>query len=175
MVEKGIFKLVGFSNFVCQNPKSNCFHLKRFHHIEFWCTDAINRPNRFSWGLGMPIVAKSDLFIGNQVHASYLLHSGDFNLLFTVPYSPSIFTTYNFTHTAVIPTLSHSAVSSFDDTHGLAFRAIAIEVEDTITAFNASVTNGAKPLSPPVDLDGSTVVITKIQINSDVVFRYSCS
>ncbi|XP_043689158.1 4-hydroxyphenylpyruvate dioxygenase isoform X1 [Telopea speciosissima] len=171
MVEKS-FKLVGFSNFVRQNPKSDRFHVKRFHHIEFWCTDAINPANRFSWGLGMPIVAKSDLSTGNQVHASYLLCSGDFNLLFTAPYSPSISNTDNLAQTAAIPTLSHSAVASFAATHGLAVRAIAIEVEDAVAAFNASVANGAKPSSSPIDLDGGAAVIAEVHLYGDVVLRY---
>jgi 4-hydroxyphenylpyruvate dioxygenase len=67
------FKLVGFNNFVRTNPKSDRFNVKRFHHAEFWCTDATNTALRFSHGLGMPTVAKSDLSTGNQIHASYLL------------------------------------------------------------------------------------------------------
>lgn len=162
------FKLVGFANFVRANPKSDRFGVKRFHHIEFWCTDATNSARRFSWGLGMPIVAKSDLSTGNYTHASYLLRSGDLNFLFTAPYSPSVAAT---TPTAAIPTFDHSLCRSFSASHGLAVRSIAIEVEDAEFAFNQSVEHGAKPSSPPVVID-NYVTIAEISLYGDVVLRY---
>ncbi|GMH12510.1 hypothetical protein Nepgr_014351 [Nepenthes gracilis] len=146
------YNLVGFSNFVRHNPKSDRFNVKSFHHVEFWSPDATNCSRRFSWGLGMPIVAKSDLSTGNPVHASYLLRSGDLRFLFTAPYSPSILSPDEFSAiNAVIPTFSFSAFNSFVASHGLAVRAIAIEVEDAEKAFSTSVANGAKPSSscPP--------------------------
>ncbi|MBA0634233.1 hypothetical protein Godav_028808, partial [Gossypium davidsonii] len=134
------FKLVGFSNFVRSNPKSDRFTVKRFHHIEFWCTDATNVARRFSWGLGMQFVAKSDLSTGNLNHASYLLRSGDLNFLFTAPYSPSIAVAQNLSpqSTASIPSFDHSLCRSFAATHGLGVRAIAIEVDDAETAFTTN-------------------------------------
>ncbi|KAM1030216.1 hypothetical protein FF1_034096 [Malus domestica] len=36
------FNLVGFSNFVQTNPRSDRFKVYRFHHFEFWCTDTTN-------------------------------------------------------------------------------------------------------------------------------------
>jgi 4-hydroxyphenylpyruvate dioxygenase len=48
----GEFKLVGFSNFVKTNSRSDLFKVNRFHHVEFWCSDATNTARRFSWGLG---------------------------------------------------------------------------------------------------------------------------
>nr|BAF74636.1 hydroxyphenylpyruvate dioxygenase [Coptis japonica var. dissecta] len=163
-------KLVGHTNFVHNNPKSDKFHVKKFHHIEFWSTDATNTARRFSWGLGMPMVAKSDLSTGNMVHASYLLRSGELNFLFTAPYSPSI-AGNTLTHTASIPTYSHNLARLFASTHGLAVRAIAIEVQDAELAYNISVANGAKPSSSPIKLDEG-VVLSEIQLYGDVVLRY---
>ncbi|XP_052207496.1 4-hydroxyphenylpyruvate dioxygenase [Diospyros lotus] len=167
------FKLVGFANFARVNPKSDRFRVKRFHHVEFWCTDATNAARRFSWGLGMPIVAKSDLSTGNLSHASYLLRSGDLHFLFTAPYSPSIAAAHNFSHTATasVPTFDFSACRAFAATHGLAVRSIAVEVEDAGLAFSTSVAHGAKPSSPPIILDGRAV-IAEIQLYGDVVLRY---
>lgn len=165
------FKLVGFSNFVRQNPKSDRFRVKRFHHVEFWCTDATNTARRFSWGLGMPIVAKSDLSTGNMVHASYVLRSGDLNFVFTAPYSPSIAVDGGEKSTASIPTFDHAACRAFAASHGLAVRAIAVEVEDAEVAFNTSVAHGAKPFSPPVILD-NVAVIAEIHLYGDAVLRY---
>ena len=160
---------MGYDNFVRTNPKSDRFNVKRFHHIEFWCTDATNMSRRFSWGLGMPIVAKSDLSTGNMTHASYLLRSGNLNFLFSAPYSPSISATT--TPTASIPTFDYSACNAFSASHGLGVRAVAIEVEDAEIAFHTSVSHGAKPSSPPVILD-NRVVLSEVQLYGDVVLRY---
>ncbi|XVE72338.1 hypothetical protein DITRI_Ditri11bG0031700 [Diplodiscus trichospermus] len=87
------FRLVGFSNFVRTNPKSDRFNVKRFHHIEFWCTDATNTARRFSWGLGMQFLAKSDLSTGNLTHASYLLRSAVRAIAIEVEDAEAAFTT----------------------------------------------------------------------------------
>ncbi|XVF71219.1 hypothetical protein PTKIN_Ptkin12aG0018500 [Pterospermum kingtungense] len=167
------FKLVGFSDFVRSNPKSDRFTVKRFHHLEFWCTDATNAARRFSWGLGMRFVAKSDLSTGNLTHASYLLNSGDLNFLFTAPYSPSLALSQNLSpqSTASIPTFDHSACHSFCSSHGLAVRAIAIEVEDAEAAFSTSVSHGALPSSPPISL-GQNATLSEVKLYGDVVLRY---
>lgn len=164
------FKLVGFENFVRVNPRSDRFRVVRFHHVEFWCTDATNASCRFSWGLGMPLVAKSDLSTGNPVHASYLCRSGDLCFLFTAPYSPSISASEP-ASVASIPTFSHHACREFAFTHGLGVRAVAVEVEDAEVAFATSVAHGGKPVSRPVALDGRAV-LAEVHLYGDVVLRY---
>ena len=57
-------KLVGFDNFVRHNPLTDKFDIIRFHHVEFYTSDATNVSRRFTWGLGMHLVAKSDLSTG---------------------------------------------------------------------------------------------------------------
>ncbi|XP_059450009.1 4-hydroxyphenylpyruvate dioxygenase [Corylus avellana] len=167
------FKLVGFSNFVRTNPRSDKFGVKRFHHVEFWCTDATNTARRFSWGLGMPIVAKSDLSTGNLTHASYLIRSGNLCFLFTAPYSPSIAAMESVgpTATSSIPSFDHAASCAFASTHGLGVRAIAVEVDDAEAAFHTSISHGARPASPPVVLDGRTT-LAEVHLYGDVVLRY---
>ncbi|KAJ9540431.1 hypothetical protein OSB04_026937 [Centaurea solstitialis] len=161
------FKLVGFNNFTRVNPMSDKFSVKRFHHVEFWCSDATNTARRFSWGLGMPIVLKSDLSTGNATHASYLLRSGHLNFLFTAPYSPSISTAT----TAAVPTFSHTDCRAFTASHGLAVRSIAVEVEDAEVAFSVSVSHGAKPSASPITI-GNDVVLSEVKLYGDVVLRY---
>jgi 4-hydroxyphenylpyruvate dioxygenase len=39
-------KLVGYQNFVRNNPMSDKFEVHRFHHIEVWCGDATNAARR---------------------------------------------------------------------------------------------------------------------------------
>lgn len=82
-------KLVGYANFKRNNPKSDRFEMKKFHHIEFYCQDATNTAKRFSWGLGMKLVGKSDQSTGNHYYASYALRSGEVEFHFTAPYSKS--------------------------------------------------------------------------------------
>jgi 4-hydroxyphenylpyruvate dioxygenase len=167
------FKLVGFLKFVRSNPRSDRFGVKRFHHLEFWCTDATNTARRFSWGLGMPFAAKSDLSTGNLTHASYLLRSGQLCFLFTAPYSPSIAAMESVgpTATSSIPTFDHAAARAFAAKHGLGVRAIAVEVDDADTAFHVSVSHGARPVSPPIVLAGRAT-IAEVHLYGDVVLRY---
>ncbi|XP_054798014.1 4-hydroxyphenylpyruvate dioxygenase-like [Prosopis cineraria] len=167
------FKLVGFKNFVRSNPKSDRFKVKRFHHVEFWCSDATNTARRFSWGLGMPLVAKSDLSTGNFTHASYLIRSGDLSFVFSAPYSPSIAAAEHLepNSTASIPTFNRESCLAFMASHGLAVRAIAVEVENAEIAFNASVAHGAKPSASPVLLD-NRVIVSEVLLYGDVVLRY---
>ncbi|XP_077244473.1 4-hydroxyphenylpyruvate dioxygenase [Tasmannia lanceolata] len=167
------FKLVGYSRFVRTNPKSDRFPVHRFHHIEFWCTDAINAASRFSWALGMPLSARSDLSTGNQTHASYLIQSSNLRFLFTAPYSPSICTLQSPPNydTATLPSFSATTAHRFSASHGLAVRAIAIQVHDATSAFHVSVAHGAKPSTPPVDLSGEAT-LAEVHLYGDVVLRY---
>ncbi|KAL2493705.1 phytoene desaturation 1 [Forsythia ovata] len=161
------FKLVGYNNFVRANPRSDLFSVKRFHHVEFWCGDATNTAKRFSWGLGMPLVAKSDLSTGNSVHASYLLRSGHLQFLFTAPYLSSI----SAPSSASIPSFSASDHRSFTSSHGLAVRAIGIEVQDAFSAFSTAVSCGAKPISPPFVLGNNEAALAEVHLYGDVVLR----
>jgi len=63
-VNSTIRHLVGFDNFIRTNPMSDKFYVNKFHHIEFYCSDATNTSKRFTWGLGMHEVAKSNLSTG---------------------------------------------------------------------------------------------------------------
>ncbi|KAI3850724.1 hypothetical protein MKW98_030784 [Papaver atlanticum] len=166
-------KLVGHENFTRTNPRSDKFHVKKFHHVEFWCSDAINVAQRFSYGLGIQITEKSDLSTGNMVHASYLLHSRDLNILFTAPYSPSVAEILACTanSTASIPTFNHTMARSFSTSHGLGVRAIAIEVDDAESAFNISISCCARPSHPPMEINDG-IIISEIQLYGDVVLRY---
>ncbi|KAL9241301.1 hypothetical protein vseg_015427 [Gypsophila vaccaria] len=166
------FKLVGYSKFVRVNPLSDRFSVKRFHHIEFYAGDATNVSRRFSWGLGMPIVAKSDLSTGNSVHSSYLLRSGELQFLFTSAYSPKMADP----STATVPGFDAAGFNRFVASHGLGVRAVAVEVGDADAAFSISVAHGATPASYPRRLQhngvGGVVVVSEVKLYGDVVLRY---
>ncbi|KAK1435106.1 hypothetical protein QVD17_00866 [Tagetes erecta] len=153
------------------NPMTDLFSVRRFHHVEFWCSDATNTSRRFSWALGMPVVAKSDLSTGNKTHASYVIGSGELLFLFTAPAYPATSTTDT---SASIPTFSHAACGAFTASHGLAVRSIAIEVEDAELAYSISVSHGAKPSSPPITIGEpeTAIVLAEIKLYNDVVLRY---
>ncbi|KAI9395242.1 hypothetical protein POPTR_005G205200v4 [Populus trichocarpa] len=112
----GDFKLVGFSNFVRTNSRSDLFKVNRFHHVEFWCSDATNTAR------------------------------------------PSMDVNLSHTATASIPTFNHETCRNFSAKHGLAVRAIAIEVDDAELAFTTSVAHGAKPSASPILLDNGAVI-----------------
>ena len=86
--EQAAFRLVGHRGFVRVNPRSDRFHALAFHHVELWCADAASAAGRFSFGLGAPLAARSDLSTGNSAHASLLLCSGALAFLFMAPYAP---------------------------------------------------------------------------------------
>ncbi|KAK6287027.1 hypothetical protein POUND7_013206 [Theobroma cacao] len=110
---------------------------------------------------------------GNMAQASYLIRSGECNFLFTAPYSLSIAQAENLspTATASIPTFDHAICRAFVASHGVAPRAIFVEVEDAETAFFISVSHGAKPSSPPTVLDNQAV-LAEVFLFGDVVLRY---
>ncbi|PNW79050.1 hypothetical protein CHLRE_09g398993v5 [Chlamydomonas reinhardtii] len=172
-VANGGIKLVGHKNFVRYNPQSDRFAIKRFHSFEFWCADATNTYKRFSYGLGMPLVAKSDQSTNNQLFASYVLRSNDLVFTFTAPYSRKCASVsegvplrhYNIDH-----------AYEFINSHGLAVRAVGLLVDDAKTAYEVSVAHGAKGVLPPVELrdeaSGTSQVISEVIVYGDVVFRY---
>lgn len=168
------FKLVGFKNFARTNPKSDHFPVHRFHHVEFYCGDAINTSNRFSHGLGLPITHKSDLSTGNSAHASYLLRSKTQQLCFlftAAAYSPAL----SDPSSAAIPTFSADFHRRFTSSHGLGVRAVAIQVSSAAEAFDIAVSHGAELSSPPIVLSDGETTIAEVKLYGDVVLRFvSC-
>jgi hypothetical protein len=82
-------KLVGFDNFKRSNPRSDKFEMHCFHHVEFYCSDSTNVSRRFSYALGMPIVASSNVASGNYSYSSTVMKSNSLCFVFTAPYGVS--------------------------------------------------------------------------------------
>lgn len=136
--------------------------MKRFHHLELYCGDASNTSRRFAWGLGLAQVAKSDHSTGNPLYASYVLQSQELVFVFTAPYAPpspsfSSSSSNNgvpITNIADAPSSSSSSIphpafsptdaAGFFTRHGLAIRAVGIEVEDAHVAYEECVAHGGK-------------------------------
>ena len=47
MSTPGRIQLVGAKHFVRNNPRTDRFPIHRFHHIEFWCSDATTTYKRY--------------------------------------------------------------------------------------------------------------------------------
>ncbi|CAI5469798.1 unnamed protein product [Closterium sp. Yama58-4] len=184
--------LVGFGSFLRNNPRTDKFKVDRFHHIEFWCGDATNTYGRFSWGLGLPLVAKSDQTTGNHTFCSYVLKAEDLALVFTAPYSEAAAISRteplgevtgeaghprNFR--VPFPGFSRRAAREFSALHGLGVRAIGVRVEDVEAAYQTSVDNGAISICPPVTVtdikpngQGGSVTIAEVTLYGDTVLRF---
>jgi len=165
--------LVGCANFVRHNPMTDRFDIIRYHHIEFWCLDATNVSRRFTWGLGMPEVAKSDLTSGNKHYACSVVQSNEIVFAFTAPYN----------HTATMegstfphPRFDKAETQNFILKHGLAVRALGIRVGDARVAFARATEGGAIGVCPPVDLvdsaTGKTMTVSEIKHVDDTVMRF---
>jgi 4-hydroxyphenylpyruvate dioxygenase len=157
------------------NPETDRFVIKKFHHIEFCCGDAINTASRFSWGLGMPMVAKSDQSTGNTEHASYVLRSEDLTFVFTAPYAvPAAAAAAAATaapSTSPFPGFDASRAHAFFSKHGLAGRAIGIEVEDAAAAYEACVAHGGEGVTAPIE-SATGYTVSEVAAYGDVVLRF---
>ena len=181
--KKPAFSLVGCKNFVRKNPFSDRFPVHTFHHIEFWCGDVSNTWRRFSWGLGMSPIAKSEQSTGNQRYCSYALRSNDLVFAFSAPYSDTISQDPGVTSISRIPHpgWDSGVCRSFFNSHGLAARAVGVLVDDAKHAFEMSVAHGAIPALLPhtvLEDDGSPsgpgAIISEVKLYGDVVLRYVC-
>ncbi|KAL2630101.1 hypothetical protein R1flu_014787 [Riccia fluitans] len=167
------WKLVGYENFVRKNPLSDLFEVEKFHHIEFWCGDASNTYRRFSWGLGMNLVAKSEQTTGNQTYCSYVIQSNELVFAFTAPYSTKI----DQSSTRVPhPGFRAEEATAFFTKHGLGVRAVGILVEDAEKAYTVSVEKGAvSVLKPQVltdEVTGEKQKLAEVKLYGDVVMRF---
>lgn len=138
-------RLVGFANFQRHNPESDLFTTHGFHHVEFWCPDAMNAHKRFQFGLGMKLVARSDQSTGNKLFASYVVQSHDLVFGFTSP-QPQFLAEK---HVGGDLGFDEEACREFVAQQGLGVRALGLLVGDAREAFERAVARGAKAVSPP--------------------------
>lgn len=183
-----------------------------FHHVEFYCGDARSMANHFAISLGMSVTGITSQATGNDRCVSYGLESGEkFRLLLTAPYSraraSSDMGDYNndsnkgdnndnndedYDAPRSMPSFSVEGAHAFFQKHGLAARAVGVEVVDARAAFEASVARGAVPVLEPsflptcpaqlrassstatstVSSDDNGCYIAEVELYGDVVMRY---
>eukprot|EP00602_Paraphysomonas_sp_CaronLab_P003433 CAMPEP_0185024826 /NCGR_PEP_ID=MMETSP1103-20130426/8021_1 /TAXON_ID=36769 /ORGANISM="Paraphysomonas bandaiensis, Strain Caron Lab Isolate" /LENGTH=400 /DNA_ID=CAMNT_0027557891 /DNA_START=90 /DNA_END=1292 /DNA_ORIENTATION=- len=149
------------------------FEIIKFHHVEFWCSDAVNTSRRFTWGLGMHEVANSNLTTGNKHYALSVVQSNDVTFAFTAPYNnPNDQEGSKYPH----PEYSQEKAHKFISDHGLAVRAIGIRVANAREAYEKCVEHGARGVVAPVErideATGKSMVISEISTVGDVVIRW---
>jgi len=126
-----------------------------FHHVEFFCGDAKSMAFRFSQALGMKITGETGQMTGNVNCVSYALESEEFRLLITAPYSQNVASSSSDaidsldTAPYCLPSFSVEEAHSFFQKHGLAAKAIGIEVVDAKSSFDAAVKGGATSILEP--------------------------
>ncbi|RHY84900.1 hypothetical protein DYB37_011864, partial [Aphanomyces astaci] len=166
-------KLVGYENFVRHNPKSDRFAMHKFHHVEFYTQDATNVSKRFGWAAGLKLVSKSDQSTGNHAYASYVMQSGELQIVITAPYSRQQQKADNI---APNQGFDNAYAHEFCAKHGLAVRAMAISVDDATVAYETAVKNGAVGVtSPKTSTDAATgefQVLSEVKLYGDVVLRF---
>jgi len=170
--------LAGFANFKRENPMSDKFDVKKFHHLEFYCGDALNTYKRFMLALGMEFIAKTDLSTGNNRYCSYVLRSGDLTFSFTSAYGYCPLSEEEQAKQADETGVDKAIVSDFFAKHGLGVRSIGIEVEDAAAAFNAAVANGGQAVKAPWTMTNSDatlpgcVTLAEVKAYGDVVLQF---
>jgi 4-hydroxyphenylpyruvate dioxygenase len=170
-----------------------------FHHVEFYCGDARSTASQFASALGMSITGTTSQATGNDQCVSYGLESGDnFRLLLTAPYSRAVVRgrptqdaenkednnePAEYDAPMPLPDFNVEAAHEFFQKHGLAARAVGLEVVDAKAAFDASVANGATPVLEPTFLptcagqvkngvESTGCHIAEVSLYGDVVLRY---
>jgi 4-hydroxyphenylpyruvate dioxygenase len=170
-------KMVGFDAFMMNrtNPMSDKFDIDKFHHLEFYCSDATQASRRFSWGLGLPLVAKSDISTGNSTYASYILKGNDLTFIFTAPYNNSESDRQD-KEEPPHNGYSQDGAHQFVIKHGFAVKAVGIRCADANIAFRISTENGAVPVKEAytrTDKDtGKTMTISEIKLFDDTIIRW---
>ena len=174
--------LKGYEGFIRNNPMSDKFDVKCFHHVEFYCGDALNTCNRFLHGLGMHLISKSDQSSGNTLYSSYCLESGSTKMIFTAPLggnyhqnesekiSQGIEEENDMKNTTPFPSYNEDNAYNFFRKHGTAVKAVAIEVDSVIDAYNTILSNGGKGIIPPETIQDHNNINSKAELAEVVLY-----
>jgi 4-hydroxyphenylpyruvate dioxygenase len=116
--------------------EADFMQIKSIDHIHFWVGNA-KHAMYFWWkGLGFRPVAYSGLETGNRRFASYVLNSGEIQVVVSAPYHPS------------------DEMAAHHLIHGDGVKIIALEVEDVAKAYAEAIAHGARVAwSPREEMD----------------------
>jgi len=162
------------------------------------CRDATTTAARFAVGLGMQLVAKSDLTTGNARYASYVLQSNDLRFVFSAPYDVPEGEENDDARSSMFEksgVLRHdpSFMRTFCERHGLAVRAVCLLVDDAAAACLSSMNRGGRsPAFSSAHNDSTNYItfdynatnynattscdwcarVSEVELYGDVVLRY---
>ena len=172
------------THFSTQPHPPDYLSTQSFHHIEFYAGDASTFAKRMELALGLPITCWSSLGTGNDICTSYGLECGDVRFVVTAPLSrraasasTGVGAGSNVQMTAPCPLPGYDAdfAREFYSQHGLAVRAVGINVENVTQAYFDSVANGAVAVLEPTlvksSSGGQDCDLAEIQLYGDVVLR----
>ncbi|VEU40458.1 unnamed protein product [Pseudo-nitzschia multistriata] len=177
-----------------------------FHHVEFYCGDARTTAHHFCASLGLSVTGTTGQATGNDKCVSYGLESGSngeaLRILLTAPYSLATASPASddpwegenedddaYDAPRPLPGFDAASAHSFFRTHGLAVRAVGLEVADAGAAFRASVQRGAIPVLEPTvvracraqrqakgdgksQAEGPSREMAEVELYGDVVLRF---
>jgi 4-hydroxyphenylpyruvate dioxygenase len=170
---KSTGKLVGHDKFVRHNPRSDRFAVLDFDHLEFWCADATNTARRFSAAFGLQIVASTNIDNGNFKYTSYVCQSGTVRFVFTAPYwtdAPPSKVPFQ----DPFPDFNREDALQFIAKHGMAGKAIGIQVDDATQAFEQCIANGGVAVTRPTRIadEHGEMVYSEVVYYNDVRLRW---
>ncbi len=130
--------------------------VEEFDSVEFWVGNAYQAAYYYYNAFGFKPVAWSSLKTGNRNYASYVLQQGDAKIVLSAPYNPT------------------SEMAAHQLTHGDGVKVIGLVVRDIETAWNESVSRGARPILAPTELkdDYGSIRVAEIATYGDTVHKF---
>jgi 4-hydroxyphenylpyruvate dioxygenase len=149
-----------------ENPKTDKFESYAIDHLEWTTGDALSTMKIFKRGLGMELIAETKKETGNHTYVSYVLKTSEVKFVVTAPLLS------HFKHPQDKPPnpgYDAEKASNFFRRHGVGVSAIGVSVKDVKEAYKISVENGAKGITPPLELkdENGTVLIAEILIYNE--------
>ena len=127
-----------------------------FDAVEFFVGNAYQAAYYYYNAFGFKPVAWSSLKTGNRNFASYVLQQGEAKIVLTAPYHPT------------------SEIAAHQLTHGDGVKVIGLVVRDIETAWNESVSRGARAILPPTELkdEHGSIRVAEIGTYGDTVHKF---
>ena len=127
-----------------------------FDAVEFFVGNAYQAAYYYYNAFGFKPVAWSSLKTGNRNFASYVLKQGEAKIVLTAPYHPT------------------SEIAAHQLTHGDGVKVIGLVVRDIETAWNESISRGARAILPPTELkdEHGSIRVAEIGTYGDTVHKF---
>jgi 4-hydroxyphenylpyruvate dioxygenase len=129
-------------------PAEDFLPLKGWDYIEFYCGNAKQSSFYYQYGLGFTLIAYSGLETGNRESTSYVLEQGKIRVVLTTSLDPDNF------------------ISEHVKKHGDGVRDIALEVDDSASAYRETTKRGAVGVLEPTKFEDQNGYVIKSAIKT---------